>query len=80
MCKDGHTLTWYWELRGGLRTLEINYASLTMRIGIVMMLMMISILNIIVIGMIMNSGESTCDGEVGAEEFVMIPAAGGGAA
>ena len=45
-----------------------------------MMMMMISMLKIIVIGMIMKSDKSTCGGEVGAVEFVMIPAAGGGAA
>ena len=74
-------MTWYWELRGGLRTLQINYASLTMRIGIVMMLMMISIMNIIIVIVIMtNSDQSTCGGEVGAGEFVMILAADDGAA
>ena len=45
-----------------------------------MMMMMISMLKIIVIGMITNSDKSTCGGEVGAEEFVMILAADDGAA
>ena len=36
--------------------------------------------NIIVIVIMTNSDQSTCGGEVGVVEFVMIPAAGGGAA
>ena len=74
-------MTWYWELRGGLRTLQIKYTSLTMRIGKILIMMMISIiLNIIVIVIITNPDQSTYGGEVGVVEFVMIPAAGGGAA
>ena len=41
---------------------------------------MISILNIIVIVIMTSSDQSTCGGEVGAEEFVRILAADDGAA
>ena len=45
----------------------MKYISLTMRIGKILMIMMISLMNIIVIVIMTNSDQSTCGGEVGVD-------------